>query len=201
MDILVPFSITDPKSRLQSILDTEERKRFAMVMLTDVCAQIVDAGYAPTILATEEIDVEVDTIIDERPLSEAVNAHVSDNTAVVMADLALVRSKDLQAIFEIDAEIVIAPGLGGGTNVLVIRHPDFSVDYHGTSYLDHLRMANKCGASVHTVDSFRLAIDIDEPTDLAEVLIHSDRAPAKLLQEFGITLSSENGRVTVTRSH
>jgi len=75
------------------------------------------------------------------------------------------------------------------------------VDYHGASYLDHREIARDVGASLETVDSFRLATDIDEPTDLVEVLVHgleTNRAPARL-RAFGFELDDRDGRVDIVR--
>jgi 2-phospho-L-lactate guanylyltransferase len=103
-------------------------------------------------------------------------------------------------LFEPDEDVVIAPGLGGGTNALVARHPDFRVDYHGVSYRDHCDAAAAVGATVSTVDSFRLAVDVDDPADLAEVLIHTDGHTAAALRAAGIELAVDDGRVAVSRS-
>lgn len=118
-----------------------------------------------------------------------------------MADLALATPAALERLFETEADVAIAPGRGSGTNALVVRHPEFRVDYHGTSYLDHRERAQDVGASLETVDSFRLATDIDEPADLVEVLVHGRddaRAPA-VLRECGFELTETDGRVTVSR--
>ena len=86
-----------------------------------------------------------------------------------------------------------------GTNAMVIREPAFRVDYHGASYLDHRAAAADCGATVKTVDSRRLATDIDEPDDLAEILIHGDGAARAWLVAAGFELDAGDGRVGVRR--
>ncbi|NGM68283.1 2-phospho-L-lactate guanylyltransferase [Natronolimnobius sp. AArcel1] len=218
MRIVVPFAASTPKTRLQPVLSPAERSTFAKAMLGDVLTALTDAGYDPTVLATTPLDLEaeayslesgvleaVSVAVDERPLTEAVNARLgasaSDPVAVVMADLALATPDALERLFATDADVAITPGRGSGTNALVVRHPDVRVDYHGTSYLDHCENAQDVGASLEMVDSFRLATDIDEPADLVEVLVHGEddaRAPAAL-REFGFELAETDGRVTVTR--
>ncbi|APW96579.1 2-phospho-L-lactate guanylyltransferase [Halobiforma lacisalsi AJ5] len=149
-------------------------------------------------------DVTVE--VDDRPLTDAVNARLesvgdgSDAVAVVMADLALATPAALERLFEPDADVVVAPGRGGGTNALVVRHPEFRVDYHGASYLDHREIAAGIGATLESVDSHRLATDIDEPSDLVEVLVHrSGGSTRACLREFGFELETSDGRVTVAR--
>ena len=201
MDVLVPFTATEPKTRLAGVLTPEERSEFARVMLEDVCETIVEAGGSPTVLSTAEIDCERPLVVDDRLLTPAVNAHLDPPIAVVMADLALATPASLSELFESNGDIVIAPGLGGGTNALVVRHPEFYVDYHGTSVADHRRIAEGIGATVTETDSFRLAIDIDEPEDLVELAFHGDGPAKAWLNAAPVAVESEptRGRATVTR--
>jgi 2-phospho-L-lactate guanylyltransferase len=73
------------------------------------------------------------------------------------------------------------------------------VDYHGASYLDHREIAAAVGAAFETVDSHRLGTDVDEPADLAEVLIHGEGRAATWLREAGFALDASEGRVSVVR--
>ena len=242
MDVIVPFAVDEPKSRLAPVLSPDERREFARAMLADVLDAIVTAGGSPHVLATAPFDPTADlpgsldppVVVDDRPLTDAVNAvlerhgHAAVNppteshtagdsasgswggVAVVMADLALATPDALTRLFDPDrdgnrseessADVTIAPGRGGGTNALVVRQPAFRVDYHGASYLDHRRAAERLDATVHTVDSYRLAVDIDEPTDLAEALLHGSGAASVWLREAGFTLETDDGRVTATRA-
>ncbi|GAB6880199.1 2-phospho-L-lactate guanylyltransferase [Halorubrum gandharaense] len=207
MDVLVPFSADRPKSRLSDVLDRRERAAFARVLLTDVLDAASTAAGATDgevrVLVTDEIEVEHPVIVDERGLSTAVNDALEEAprpVAVVMADLALATSRTLTRLFTADGEVVVAPGRGGGTNALVVRHPEFRVDYHGASFLDHLRNAGAVGASVREFDSHRLATDIDEPADLADLLVHGDGAAADWLHDAGFELDTSDGRVAAVRS-
>ncbi|WP_418281077.1 2-phospho-L-lactate guanylyltransferase [Halorubrum sp. DTA98] len=218
MEVLVPFSSDRPKSRLSGTLSSSERESLARAMLADVVEAIAATGESPRVLATEPVGVAIDTdaevpvTVDERALTTAVNDAIADPTstpndpgdprrsvAVVMADLALATPGALRQLFDADGDVVIAPGRGGGTNALVIRHPSFRVDYHGASYLDHLRIAADVGATVREIDSHRLATDIDESDDLAELLVHGDGRAATLLREAGFELDRSRGRVGVRR--
>ena len=118
----------------------------------------------------------------------------------VAADLALVTPTAVECLVDAaaDADVAIAPGRGGGTNALVVSHPDFRVDFHGVSYRDHRRIAREVGASVAVVDSMRLATDVDVPADLAEVLLHGDGEAAVWLSEAGFELDAGDGRVGVS---
>ncbi|WP_435319454.1 2-phospho-L-lactate guanylyltransferase [Haloarchaeobius sp. TZWSO28] len=202
MRLLVPFAPDQPKTRLSPVLTPEERADFAQVMCEDVLAAVRAVGHEPELLSTEPLDIDVPVTVDDRPLTDAVNAVLaatSEPVAVVMADLALATPGSLDRLLTMDGDVVLAPGRGGGTNAFVARHPEFRVDYHGASYLDHRAAATAVGADVTVVDSHRLATDVDEPADLVEVLIHDDGRCRPWLREHGFRIERGNGRVNVTR--
>lgn len=202
MRVVVPFAAETPKTRLSSVLDDDERRAFARVMLEDVLATLREADVDPEVLATAEVDVDAPVTVDDRPLTDAVNAVLAGSggaVAVVMADLALATPRSVERLLDAEGDVVVAPGRGGGTNALLVRHPDFRVDYHGVSYLDHLRAAREVGATVRTVDSHRLATDVDEPADLAELLIHGEGEARAWLESAGFDLAVEGGRVGIER--
>ncbi len=201
MQVVVPFAANEPKTRLAGTLTLEERRAFALAMLDDVLAAIRSTGGEPRVLSTGHVDIDAPLEVDSRPLTPAVNDVLAADgpIAIVMADLALATPTALERLFSAEGDVVIAPGRGGGTNALVSRHPEFRVDYHGTSYLDHLEIADEIDASVTELDSHRLATDVDEASDLAEVLMHGKGAARDWLLDAGFSLSVTGGRVSVTR--
>lgn len=211
MHVVVPYRVSDPKTRLAPVCSRAERETLSRAMLADVLAAVVATGHDPTVLATEPFDPPGETTgsvsieVDDRPLSPAVNAVLADRVgrdpvAVVMADLALATPDALSRLFEADGDVVFAPGRGGGTNAFVSRHPDFRTDYHGASYRDHRRVCERIGATPRVVDSYRLGTDVDAPDDLVEVLLHAPEAGRTrqfLAERF--SLATGDGRVTVER--
>jgi 2-phospho-L-lactate guanylyltransferase len=212
MRVVVPFDAVDPKTRLRPLLDTAERHAFARCMLGDVLDAICDAVTEATVdvLTTAPVDTglehgrEVGVVVDDRPLSPAVNDIVTETVGtealiVVMADLALVTPEAVTRLVETAGDVVLAPGRGVGTNALVVRAPDFRVDFHGTSFLDHRRAASAVG-TVGTVDSFRLSTDIDEADDLVEAFVHGGgRTTEWLRARFELVVDDEGGRVSLDR--
>ena len=199
--VVVPYDATTPKTRLEPVLDAAERSAFAEAMLRDVLDAVAAAADTPEVLATAPVDVPAPVTVDDRALTPAVNdvlAAAESPVAVVMADLALATSATLQRVLDADGDVVLVPGLGGGTNAVLTRVPGFRVDYHGASIRDHRRIAADLGATVGTVDSMRLATDIDEPGDLAEVLLHAEGRAADWLRSR-FELDARDGRVDVTR--
>ena len=203
MRVVVPFAAEAPKTRLGSVLDAQERDAFAEAMLGDVLAAVRRTGHEPEVLATSPIDVDAPVTVDDRSLTPAVNAVLAGTSgpvAVVVADLAIATPDALSRLFDADGEVVLAPGRAGGTNGIVARHPDFRVDYHGASFLDHRRIAEGVGAALTVIDSHRLATDVDTREDLVEVLLHGEGRSRQWLEDAGFELSVEGGRVTVTRA-
>jgi 2-phospho-L-lactate guanylyltransferase len=150
--------------------------------------------------ADDGADADVDGVgVEDGGAGSEGRAGATESTAVVMADLALATPDALARLFEPDADVVLAPGLGGGTNAFVARHPSFRVDYHGASIRDHREAARDLDATVATVDSFRLAADVDVPADLAEVLLHGDGRSAAWLRDAGFELAVDGGRVGAAR--
>lgn len=214
MRVVVPYTDRDPKSRLAPVLSAAERRAFARAMLGDVVDAVREVGHDPELLvpapvddAAAAVDVgDVPTTVDDRALTPAVDAVLdrigdeASEVAVVMADLPLATPTALRRLFAAGGDVAVAPGRGGGTNALVVRDPAFSVDYHGASYPDHREAAEAAGLSVGVVDSMRLATDIDEPEDLAEVLLHGDGRAREWLADAGFDLAVSEGRVGVRRA-
>ena len=203
MRVLVPFDGRNPNSRLSPTLSAAERRELADALREDVLDAIRNAGAEPLVVATTDVEASAPVSVDDRSLSTAVNARLEAETptAVVMADLGLATPRVLSRFFDASGDLVVAPGRGGGTNALVVRHPGFRTDYHGASYRDHLRAAHELGASVREFDSHRLATDVDEPADLAELLLHGDGRATDWLRDAGFELATTDGRVGVERHH
>ncbi len=204
MRVIIPFDARDPKTRLSTLLDYDDRNEFARAMLRDVVSVVQDTGRDPLVLSSAPIEFEnCPVVVDERSLSRAVNERLraaSSAVAVVMADLPLITDAALERLLTREEDVVLARGIGGGTNALVSRTTDFAVDYHGTSYLDHRSTALEIGATLAEIDSYRLAVDIDEPDDLVEVLLHGESRATQWLRDRGFRLASGTGRTTVRRT-
>ena len=110
-----------------------------------------------------------------------------------MADLALLRRDDVAGILNCEGDVVLCPGRGGGTNMILIRSPMFRTCYQGLSFPKHVASACQAGLKVSVFESFRAGCDIDEPEDLAEVLLHGRGRSKTVLEDMGFVLS-ESGR-------
>lgn len=203
MDFYIPFDAIDPKTRLEPPLTATERGAFAEAMLFDVIDAVQQTQGTPRVLSTAPIDIPCPVVVDERPLTRAVNgllAMADDPVAILMADLPLVTADAIDRLVDTTGDVVAAPGIGGGTNALVVRDLAFRVDFHGCSIADHEHIATDADLDFSTVDSFTLGVDIDEAHDLAEVLLHGNGRANQWLREHGFSISTaDDHRVSVDR--
>jgi 2-phospho-L-lactate guanylyltransferase len=209
--MIIPFKNQGAKSRLASVLTPWERQLLSFAMLIDVLDAVSGQGSA-TILSRPGLNIadigsDVEIQESELDLNDALNALITEvarhgwpsDILIVMADLALLTERDVVGILNCEGDVVLCPGRGGGTNMILIRSPRFRTCYQGLSFPKHLAVARQTGLKVSVYESFRAGCDIDEPEDLAEVLLHGRGRSKKVLEEMGFSLS-ENGRAGLCRS-
>jgi 2-phospho-L-lactate guanylyltransferase len=211
LHILIPFKLCGAKSRLASILSPQERELLALSMLEDVLAAVSGFGKV-TILARTGIDAShfampLEVVISDLDLNQALNAFLQDmvrtgwqeDLLIVMSDLALLTREDLRGMAATEGDVVLAPGRGGGTNMILIRHPQFRTCYHGLSFPKHLDQARRLELQTGIFYSYLAGGDIDEPQDLAEVLLHGKGKSARALHGLGLAVSEEGRGVLVRK--
>jgi len=201
---LIPYKPVNPKTRLSCMLDQSEREAFARAMLEDVIATVKDASCTPVVVSTELYDSDdVQITIKDADLNGALNQILPDGAGpllIIMADLPLADRASVQRVTGTTSDVAMVPGRGGGTNVIFVKEPQrFHVDYYGTSFLKHMKIAADAGLSCEVIDSSRLHTDIDEKEDLVELLIHGTGKSRAYLEGLGFVLVVENGRVSVGR--
>ncbi|MHC1631202.1 MAG: 2-phospho-L-lactate guanylyltransferase [Methanotrichaceae archaeon] len=207
--VVIPFKLENAKSRLADLLSPDERKSLALTMLGDVVESVSDIGevviFSRSRLIESDLSVSwpLQVIECDKELDSTLNLLIENwqkkgwpsDLLVAMADLPLMRAQDVRELIQIPGDVVIAPGRGGGTNLILIRDPRFRVCYYGLSFLKHLKMAQNLGLSVGIYESYRCGCDIDEPSDLVEVLIHGEGQTPKLLKVMGVCLDGDKENV------
>jgi 2-phospho-L-lactate guanylyltransferase len=207
--VVVPFKLDCAKSRLSSVLSSEERVELALAMLEDVIDAVSGLGRVSILLKDPllegglldrlrsrhgielfECPQELDPALNFMIEAEEKKGWPKD-LLIAMADLPLMRPSDLEDLVNTPGDVVIVPGRGGGTNLVLVRDPKFRVNYYGLSFLKHLQMAEDLGLSPGVFESFRCGSDIDEPSDLVEVLIHGRGRTPELLKDLGFELSGK----------
>jgi 2-phospho-L-lactate guanylyltransferase len=201
---IIPFKPQNPKTRLSSVMSRVERASFACAMLTDVTRAVRAAGCTPHILSTHPFsfpDTEVQVV--ESGLNETLNQVLplyKGHVCIIMADLPLADRESILRLVSSGADVAIVPGRGGGTNCLSIREGHrFRASYYGASFKKHWDYCAEHGMTAEVTDSMRLHIDIDEPYDLVEVLLHGRGESRRFLDDIGFSLEITDGRLRVHR--
>ena len=145
--------------------------------------------------AGEDIDIRE----SDKDLNDAINELIEKEAAdgwqkdilIVMADLALLTKNDIVGIINCPGDVVLCPGRGGGTNMILINSPKFRTCYRKLSFSRHLDFARLTGLDASVFESFRASCDIDEPEDLVELLLHGRGEARRLIENMGLVLSDE----------
>jgi 2-phospho-L-lactate guanylyltransferase len=210
--VVIPFKNQGAKSRLAYVLSPQERQLLSFAMLLDVLDAVLGHGRVTVLsrpglnLADVGYDVEIQE--SQQDLNGALNALIADEASrgwpldilITMADLALLGQNDVAGILNCESDVVLCPGRGGGTNMILTRNPRFRTCYQGLSFPKHLAFARQAGLEVSVFESFRAGCDIDEPEDLAEVLLHGRGRSKEVLEEMGFVLSEKGREGLIRRS-
>ncbi|MGP8320492.1 MAG: 2-phospho-L-lactate guanylyltransferase [Methanosarcinaceae archaeon] len=208
MRAVIPYKKENAKSRLSPVLTLGEREEFVELMLKDVINALLKAGVNEIDILTTSThgvndDIKANVIVSELGLNEVLNMYlkkIDESVLIIMADLPLITSQHIHEITASDKDITIVPGKGGGTNVLYIKNPArFYVRYYGSSYKTHCDIAKEMSQSVFVYDSFLASIDIDEPQDIVELLVHGHGISKDYAQQkFGVEIN--NGRIKLSHT-
>ena len=193
------------KTRLSSMLDTEDRIRLSSLMLEDTL-QILSVAPSLTQVIIVSADKRADEIAmkhgakflpeeKEKGVNSAValadgyciEKEAADATIVIPHDLPLLDSIVISKACELAEKestcIVICPSVRyDGTNMLLRKPPSVIGTFYETdSYNMHVRTAIKLGIPAKPLLSKSLMYDIDTPED-ALYLIKEENVTAKSLE-------------------
>jgi 2-phospho-L-lactate/phosphoenolpyruvate guanylyltransferase len=193
------------KTRLSSMLDTEDRIRLSSLMLEDTL-QILSVAPPLTQVIIVSADKRADEIATkhgakflpeekEKGVNSAValadgyciEKEAADATIVIPHDLPLLDSIVISKACELAEKestcIVICPSVRyDGTNMLLRKPPSVIGTFYETdSYNMHVRTAIKLGIPVKPLLSKSLMYDIDTPEDALQ-LIKEENVTAKSLE-------------------
>lgn len=180
--------LSDSKTRLSSILNSQERRMFSLCMLKDVLRATEDAKTLnQTVIVSSdnsvsEIAYDHDAIFLEETQQNGLNAAVrkatdwcvgegAESVLTVPADIPLVLADDLEKMAFVCRSvpsIVITPSYNGsGTNALLRSPPNIILSNYGPdSFRRHIRSAISKQLAIYVYDSERIALDIDSVEDL-----------------------------------
>ncbi|HZF41556.1 MAG TPA: 2-phospho-L-lactate guanylyltransferase [Blastocatellia bacterium] len=208
--ILIPVKdLRRAKQRLALLMTQEERTRLAWAMLENTFAAAAGARkvdrvavvtlYAPAIELARKYGME--SIAETEQISESASVDFGSKevkkrgaTAVLRLpiDLPLVTADDIDIILEHDGEgpsIVVVPSRDGmGTNAILRRPPDLFPSHFGPDSLaKHLAEAVAAKAACRVIELHRIALDIDDPSDVSEFIRRGQGASVyELLAAMGV---------------
>lgn len=180
-----PFGVA--KQRLSAVLTPETRTRLGRMLAEHAIRAVSECGAIPLVLSADDGVTEwattngTDVLLDEgSSLDRAAELAAMWATerrlpwAILHADLPLLTPAALApAVAALgEGDQVIAPSSDGGTSLLGSTVP-ISFSYGRASFHRHL---SRLGPSARVLVSTALALDLDEPLDLAAALSHPDGA-------------------------
>ena len=196
--ILLPVKdLTRAKQRLADLFTQAERTELAWAMLEHTFAAVaavkgpkvkidgvaVVTLYPPAIALAESYGFEV--ILEREQISESHSVDFGSRELAqrgveavlrLPLDLPLLQPADIETILSHDdrnaPSCVIVPSRDGtGTNAILRRPPTLFPSHFGPNSLPkHLAEAEKAGAQCTVIELPRVALDVDDPNDVTELL-------------------------------
>jgi 2-phospho-L-lactate/phosphoenolpyruvate guanylyltransferase len=201
--ILVPIKNTSgAKQRLASILDQDSRTRLAQAMLHDVLSALHDWKDRPSVgivtsdayaaqLATEykfEIIPDPENPGETGAIEMATQVCVDrgeDSTLVIPADIPLIQAWELEQIYKqapAKGTVLVPAADGRGTNAAFRRPANlFPLRFGNDSFRPHHAAAQAAGQPCVILRLPGIAVDIDNPEDLNQLIALPGNTRAQLL--------------------
>ena len=198
--ILIPVKdLTRAKQRLSPLLTQAERTELAWEMLQNTFAAAAQTRtadrvavvtlYRPAIELAEKYGMEI--MLEREQISESASVDFGSREAArrgaeavlrLPIDLPLLTAEDIEQVLACDSpapSAVLVPSREGtGTNALLRRPPTLFPSHFGPNSLaKHLAEAENSKAQCRVLELPRIALDIDDPADVAELLRHDTNSP------------------------
>jgi 2-phospho-L-lactate guanylyltransferase len=190
--ILVPVkNLSNAKQRLSSVLNNAGRHELALAMLEDILTALAACSRrsqvalvtadAEAIRLAEQFSFEV--IKDWSNQGESIAVHIGTcacevrgeaETLVLPGDIPLVTADEIDRIFRMapPAGTVIVPSRDMRGSNAILRRPAalFPLEFGYDSFHPHLRAARLSGEPCIVLKLDGIALDVDGPADLAELI-------------------------------
>lgn len=185
--VLIPVNRLDrAKGRLAALLEPAERAELVRKLLETVLAAVEGAGMQAVVL-TSDADVfamvpNTVKVLTEDPDRHSLNGQLEYASEALPVEELLILHADLplataEALHNLIAQAPPAPSAtlvlpqDGGTNAMLLRPPGrFSLAFGKGSGALHKSAARKAGLEVRQAKVQALALDLDTPTDVRELL-------------------------------
>jgi 2-phospho-L-lactate guanylyltransferase len=208
--ILIPIKNTaSAKQRLASVLDQTARTQLAQAMLHDVLSALHEWTHRPEVavvssdpyavkLAAEyrfQVIPDPDNPGETGAIEMATRLCVErgeQSTLVIPADIPLIQSWELEEIIKHAPEVgtVLVPaGDGRGTNAAFRRPADlFPLRFGNDSFKPHHAAAQATGKPCIVLNLPGVAVDVDHPADLQQLLsLPGETRAQRLAREWNLS--------------
>jgi 2-phospho-L-lactate guanylyltransferase len=207
--ILVPVkNLSAAKQRLAAVLDQPARTELAQTMLHDVvaalaawrrrlaCSLVTSDPFALGLAREYDFEIIPDPANpgETGAIEMATNLCVTrgiDSTLVIPADIPLIQASELDEILAHAPEegTVLAPAADGrGTNAAFRRPANlFPLRFGNDSFKPHLASAQATGKPCVVLQLPSVALDVDNPEDLQQLLAHpGETRTQSLLRQWAL---------------
>jgi 2-phospho-L-lactate guanylyltransferase len=207
--ILVPVkNLANAKQRLAQVMEQSGRTELAHAMLEDVLQALADSAADEVSLVTSDpfavklADHHRFAVIpDESNLSETAAIEMATRvcesrgihgTLVVPADIPLIEAEDIRSIYQsapARGAVLVPSADQRGTNA-VLRRPAalFPLRFGNDSFMPHLVAAIATHATCVVLSLPRIALDIDTPEDLQQLVnAGSEKRSQRLARKLGFS--------------
>jgi len=188
--ILIPIkNLSTAKQRLASLLDQPSRTELAQAMLRDVLYAVANCSAEQVAVVTtdpnasrlaQEFDFETmaDNNVSETAAidfaTQVCESRGIESTLVIPADIPLITALELDQILKAapaEGSVLVPAGDGRGTNA-AFRRPAglFPLRFGNDSFKPHLEAARATQKSCIVLSLPGIALDIDNPEDLHQLL-------------------------------
>ncbi|HZQ69037.1 MAG TPA: 2-phospho-L-lactate guanylyltransferase [Terriglobales bacterium] len=208
--ILVPVkNLSSAKQRLASILDQPSRTELAQSMLFDVLEALAAWPNRPevAVVSSDPFALELAdhfrfvVIPDNQNISETDAIEMAtevcvergvESTVVIPGDIPLIQSWELEKILELapkEGSVLVPAADGRGTNAAFRRPANlFPLRFGNDSFKPHRAAATATGKPCIIVSLPGIALDVDNPSDLAQLLAApGNTRTQKLLRDWDLS--------------
>ena len=204
--VLIPVNRLDrAKGRLAALLEPEERAELVRRSLAAVLVAVEGAGMKAVVLTSDAaVEAQVPAgvqVLEEAAELRGLSAQLErasgllafEELLILHADLPLVTAEALRELVTqappAPSATLVRPG-DGGTNAMLLRPPGrFALAYGRGSGDLHEAAAREAGLAVRRADVPTLALDLDTPADVRELLSTAEGRASeagRYLVEIGI---------------
>lgn len=207
--ILIPVkNLATAKQRLAAVLDQAARTELAQAMLYDVVTTLAAWSRRPAcaLVTSDPFALELARQYDFEIIPDPANPGESgaiematrlcverggDSTLVIPADIPLIQATELDQIFAaapVEGSVLAPAADGRGTNAAFRRPADlFPLRFGNDSFKPHLAAARATGKPCIVLQLPSLALDVDNPEDLQQLLAHpGETSTQSLLRRWTI---------------